>query len=871
MLSRITNAKKGIIEYLKKGRKKGRNYTRQELDERIFVLGDIDDLERAIDLTNEKFDWNSDYIHITLGFSINEQDLSPEIIRAITQEYLDFYTVGFNQEHLSFHAEYHAPKIQTIVSDGKSYQRLGHVHLVISKYDHLNDKQIRIRPFSYAAEKCFQSYICNKYNLDNPQDYLRSDPITRKDILARTKNDLADASTKKAKTSILRETFAELSAAATSLEEAKKYLLESNLVKSVRIAGSKKNRYLKIELVDDNAEDINCRGELFEHLEKFLYSPEEMEARAEAKANAKKKKTPEENALHVEKTKQGWLEKLVKEGNVYALEVLGKNYPNSLLLKPKGGALQQTELEMSGDEREAEITQIREELQQHISELVTTRTKANNSRYYYEENKAKLEEAKASGDKEAIKEAEKKLATSKKWLGKKQENLQLELEAIEKLQKRLYELDEDHKQVVDQIDKLRKRGNTELEDGEDHEPKTHTEKMERLGGLYEKYFVNPPEGKIPKSEASYMVRRSYYRMFGNNLHKDFVKGAGFKSYQDGDTKSIFNSSTGLAIKAQPNHVYVEMPKGKEEQQRAVELTIKIALDSGMSLETMRVSGNKKYVKLFEAEIERIKSDPEYQERMGLTKDAPDSDLVVEKAVEVKKTADLCSHKPEFNQEEIGKELYDKEGLEPGRNTDLAYYRSIQNWFIDSSQKLIDSKKEEAKVSEDGIRAISREFKQSRDTYVNALVNYQRPIEHEPNVHSWGKQPSERDEISTVSEVAKGIRDCEDRLGQEGLKPSIDALKELDANLLLDWAEEKLKLDKSNFKITDDNKILDERLPERAPRTTVDFITKTCSHSLTEGLQILEGIRQDQEHTFSFDDDYSYLEEEELNTDWDISQ
>ena len=121
MLIRITSASKGLAEYLEKGKKAGRNFTRDELDERRHIMGDINDFRAAVEHTNDTRDWNSHYLHITGGLTLNEQDLSEEKIEAITKEIIEFYTMGYNLEDVSFHAEYHAPKIQSIEADGKRH------------------------------------------------------------------------------------------------------------------------------------------------------------------------------------------------------------------------------------------------------------------------------------------------------------------------------------------------------------------------------------------------------------------------------------------------------------------------------------------------------------------------------------------------------------------------------------------------------------------------------------------------------------------------------------------------------------------------------------------------------------------------------
>lgn len=66
MLVRINGGNKGVCEYLEKGYKQGREYTRDEIDHRLVLDGDLALTESVIDTIPDN--GQERYIHITLSF-----------------------------------------------------------------------------------------------------------------------------------------------------------------------------------------------------------------------------------------------------------------------------------------------------------------------------------------------------------------------------------------------------------------------------------------------------------------------------------------------------------------------------------------------------------------------------------------------------------------------------------------------------------------------------------------------------------------------------------------------------------------------------------------------------------------------------------
>ena len=64
MLIRVSGGSSGIGSYLAEGRKSGRDYSRDELDQRFLLSGDLQHLEAIL----ASFDQNNEdqkYLHIT--------------------------------------------------------------------------------------------------------------------------------------------------------------------------------------------------------------------------------------------------------------------------------------------------------------------------------------------------------------------------------------------------------------------------------------------------------------------------------------------------------------------------------------------------------------------------------------------------------------------------------------------------------------------------------------------------------------------------------------------------------------------------------------------------------------------------------------
>ena len=130
MLIRISGGNRGIKEYLINGIKQDRYFSRDELDERLILMGDLNQADSVI---NSITDPGKDaYFHITLSFK--EDYLSNDTLQQIAKEFRGFYFNRFTDEELEFYAEAHLPRIKNYkTKDGEIIQRKPHIHIIVPK------------------------------------------------------------------------------------------------------------------------------------------------------------------------------------------------------------------------------------------------------------------------------------------------------------------------------------------------------------------------------------------------------------------------------------------------------------------------------------------------------------------------------------------------------------------------------------------------------------------------------------------------------------------------------------------------------------------------------------------------------------------
>lgn len=257
MLIRVGGASSGIKEYLERGHKQGREHSRDELDERVILAGDLeftDQIINDLDIKNER------YLHITLAFK--EDYISHETLSAITRDFHEFAFAAYGESEVNFYAEAHLPKIKSYVSQksGELVERKPHVHIIIPKVNMLSGGHLN--PFGMVEQNerfidAFQEHVNNKYGLASPKDHRRMAFTNASDMIQRYKDDTFDGSNKDLKKEILG---AVLERNVTDYEVFKKMIGEFGETRT-RNAG-KNNEYQNVKPVGQ-AKGVNLKDFVF--------------------------------------------------------------------------------------------------------------------------------------------------------------------------------------------------------------------------------------------------------------------------------------------------------------------------------------------------------------------------------------------------------------------------------------------------------------------------------------------------------------------------------------------------------------------------------------------------------------------------------
>ncbi|CAH0296818.1 hypothetical protein SRABI13_04246 [Erwinia aphidicola] len=208
MLIRCSGYNSGVKEYLEEGMKSGRELSRDELDERIILDGNLDLTDRVYRGIENK--GQDRYLTFTLSFK--EDEVSQETLSAITQEFKAFLMHAYNSDEYNFYAEAHLPKVKTMTDrkTGDLVDRKPHIHVVIPRVNLLSGNEMNPVGDYTKNEKymeAFQEYINQKYGLASPRENMRATPTNYADMLSRYKGDDFRAKNKEFKLNLLERVF----------------------------------------------------------------------------------------------------------------------------------------------------------------------------------------------------------------------------------------------------------------------------------------------------------------------------------------------------------------------------------------------------------------------------------------------------------------------------------------------------------------------------------------------------------------------------------------------------------------------------------------------------------------------------------------
>lgn len=184
MLVRVSSSKGGFGEYMKHGRKEGREESRDTLDDRLILAGDLEEFEQII---TEMDGDGQKYLHITLSFA--EHYVDDDTLRAINDDFQSFVRAGYrDQNELYIYGEAHRPKVKEAIDtrNGEINERLVHIHYAVPLQNMLTGTREDPLGLLMAHGKggkpgntdaqvmqwrdAFQEYINQKYGLISPKD-----------------------------------------------------------------------------------------------------------------------------------------------------------------------------------------------------------------------------------------------------------------------------------------------------------------------------------------------------------------------------------------------------------------------------------------------------------------------------------------------------------------------------------------------------------------------------------------------------------------------------------------------------------------------------------------------------------------------------
>lgn len=260
MITRYGGGNDGIAEYLENGRKAEREYTRDELDHRLILDGDLQTTNKVIQSIEDK--GQERYLHITLSFQ--ESEISAETLNAVTQEYKTLFMNAYREDEYCFYAEAHLPKIKNLVDNrtGEHVERKPHIHIVIPRTNLVTEKSMNpigdlTKSKTQEQLDAIQEHINKKYHLVSPKDAVRVSDQNYANVLSRTKGDLFN----ERNSDVKRDIYARLESENVRLFSDFKTLLSEYGEVKTRNAG-KAGEYLSIKL-DGDKKFTNLKNPLF--------------------------------------------------------------------------------------------------------------------------------------------------------------------------------------------------------------------------------------------------------------------------------------------------------------------------------------------------------------------------------------------------------------------------------------------------------------------------------------------------------------------------------------------------------------------------------------------------------------------------------
>jgi hypothetical protein len=171
MIIRYGGGNSGIKEYLEEGRKVDRHFTRDELDHRYTLDGNLALTQHVIDSIADH--GQERYLHISLSF--NEPDVDIEKMSEVYEDYKSKLMTAFKDDEFNIYSEIHWPKIKEVYNHRKEMMepRFPHIHVVIPKRNVLADRHLDPVGLHEKAEKyldAIQEKLNREHGLSSPRN-----------------------------------------------------------------------------------------------------------------------------------------------------------------------------------------------------------------------------------------------------------------------------------------------------------------------------------------------------------------------------------------------------------------------------------------------------------------------------------------------------------------------------------------------------------------------------------------------------------------------------------------------------------------------------------------------------------------------------
>lgn len=208
MLIRISGGTGGIKEYLESGKKQGRELSRDELDTRVILDGNLTATNELIQLMDTE---GERYLHITLAFK--EDHISKSMLDDVVSEFKQFAFAAYEPDEYNFYAEAHIPKTTSYTNSktGEFVERKPHIHIVIPKVNKVSGNTLN--PFGMidlsGVEQpnkvfinAFQEHMNSKFGLSSPKDNPRFNFSSSSEMISRYAGDFFEGNNKDVKAKI---------------------------------------------------------------------------------------------------------------------------------------------------------------------------------------------------------------------------------------------------------------------------------------------------------------------------------------------------------------------------------------------------------------------------------------------------------------------------------------------------------------------------------------------------------------------------------------------------------------------------------------------------------------------------------------------